>query len=162
MRRSSGERWLKLRRPRVELEERLVSEWVAVTYPRARYRLRTRLGPLPELTPELEALGVSRNIYTVVRHWADCLVFLEDKTIIVEGKIRWKPEGLGQLITYRSMFYQTPEYGDRWALPVELVALFAYVTEDNMALLQQFKISPVEYRPKWISEAYIERMRRTY
>jgi len=153
---------VKLRRPRVELEERLVSEWVAMAYPRARYRLRTRLGPLPELTPELKALGISRNIYTVVRHWADCLVFLEDRTIIVEGKIRWKPEGLGQLITYKAMFYQTPEYTDRWVLPVELVALFAYCAAENMELIKQFEITPVEYRPKWISDAYIERARRSY
>ena len=153
---------MKLRRPRVELEERLVSEWVAVTYPRARYRLRTRLGPLPELSPELEAMGISRNIYTVVRHWADCLVFLQDKTVIVEGKIRWKPEGLGQLITYRRMFFETPEYTDRWDLPVELVALYAYITPDNMELLKDFEITPVEYRPKWISDAYIARARRTY
>ena len=153
---------MKLRRPRVELEERLVSEWVAATYPGTRYRLRTRLGPLPELSPELEALGISRNIYTVVRHWADCLVFLDERTIIVEGKIRWKPEGLGQLITYRSMFYQTPEYGERWDLPVELVALYAYISPENKELLPDFDIQAVEYRPKWISDAYIERARRTY
>jgi len=151
-----------VRRPRVELEERLVSEWVAATYPRARYRLRTRLGPLPELSEDLKALGISRNIYTVVRHWADCLIFLDDRTIIVEGKIKWKPEGLGQLITYRRMFYETPEYTDRWDLPVELVALYAYITTDNMELLKDFEITPVEYRPKWISDAYIERARRTY
>jgi len=151
-----------VRRPRVELEERLVSEWVAATYPRARYRLRTRLGPLPELSEDLKALGISRNIYTVVRHWADCLIFLDDRTIIVEGKIKWKPEGLGQLITYRRMFYETPEYTDRWDLPVELVALYAYITPDNMELLKDFEITPVEYRPKWISDAYIERARRSY
>jgi len=151
-----------VRRPRVELEERLVSEWVAATYPRARYRLRTRLGPLPELSEDLKALGISRNIYTVVRHWADCLIFLDDRTIIVEGKIRWKPEGLGQLITYRRMFYETPEYTDRWTLPVELIALYAYITTDNMELLKDFEITPVEFRPKWISDAYIERARRTY
>jgi len=151
-----------VRRPRVELEERLVSEWVAATYPRARYRLRTRLGPLPELSEDLKALGISRNIYTVVRHWADCLIFLDDRTIIVEGKIKWKPEGLGQLITYRRMFYETPEYTDRWDLPVELVALYAYITTDNMELLKDFEITPVEYRPKWISDAYIERARRSY
>jgi len=153
---------MKVRRPRVELEERLVSEWVAATYPRARYRLRTRLGPLPELSEDLKALGISRNIYTVVRHWADCLVFLDNKTVIVEGKIRWKPEGLGQLITYRSMFYQTPEYRDRWDLPVELIALYAYISPENMELLTQFQIRPVQFRPQWISDAYIERARRTY
>ena len=153
---------MKLRRPRVELEERLVSEWVAVTYPRARYRLRTRLGPLPELSEDLKALGISRNIYTVVRHWADCLVFLDDRTIIVEGKIRWKPEGLGQLITYKFMFYQTPEYSDRWDLPVELVALYAYISKENKELLPGFDIRAVEFRPKWISDAYIERARRSY
>ena len=146
----------------MELEERLVSEWVAATYPGTRYRLRTRLGPLPELPEDMKALGISRNIYTVVRHWADCLVFPSDKTVIVEGKIRWKPEGLGQLLTYRRMFFETPEYRARWELPVELVALYAFISPENMELLKDFEITPVEYRPAWISDAYIARARRTY
>lgn len=148
-----------LKRPRVELEERLVSEWVAENYPEERYVLRARLGPFPEEARRLQSLGLSARLYDGVRHWADCIVLTGESTLLIEAKVRLNPAALGQLITYREEFYRTQEWRHRWTLPLRLIALYAYAKPEDLEIFDKYGIECVEYRPRWIQEAFIRRVR---
>lgn len=150
------------RRPREELEERLVSEWATSTYPKATVTLRARLGRLPPHAADTLIMGYSPLIYTATLHWADALIVYQGKAILAEGKVKLGPNALGQLLAYRELFLETPEYADLQTEPPTLVAVYAYGDPAVEEILRGHGIQVTRYCPQWIQDAYVERLRREY
>lgn len=151
-----------LRRKRVELEGRLVSEWVASTHPRATVHLRTWLGPLPEESEALKAQGISPRMYEVLGKWADAVVLYPSRAIIVEGKLKLAPHALGQLLVYYELFGKTARFREWWERPREMICLYAIPDHSTLEALHARGIQSVQYAPPWAKRAYIERARRSY
>jgi hypothetical protein len=144
-------------RPREELEERLIGEWAREKFPAARVIFRARLGRLPEGAYTVEKMGISPMLYTVIRHWADALIFTEDRNIIVEGKLKLKPEAVGQILVNRDLFKETPDYADRWDLPTDCIIVYAIGDPDTEKIALGHGIKLERYTPKWAVEAYTVR-----
>lgn len=137
----------------------MVSEWVIQEHPEAKVKIRARLGPLPPGAQALIAEGLNPYIMSPVRHWADALILYPDRTLLVEGKLKWNPGGLGQLLVYEHEFDRSPEYQDRYDLPLHLVALYGFINPADIEILDNLSIQRVRYCPPWVQEAYLKRVR---
>ncbi len=136
-------------------EERLVSEYLERTWPKARKVVRVRLGQVQALLPTEVLSQPELNMIGVLRRWADAVVLLPDRSIIVEGAILPDPGDISRLLYYEALFKRTPEYSDRWPLPVEKVLLLAIPDPLLVSLGSASGVRVVTYTPAWI-QAYVE------
>lgn len=148
------------RRKRVELEERLVSEWAAEKHPDARVHLRVRVGELPPEAKTVEKMGISPYMYGVVRHWADAVLIYDDRVIVVEGKIKLSSMALGQIIINTDLFAKTPEFRDTWDREREGLLLYAFGDVETEKAAVRMGFTTERYCPTWAKKAYVDRMRR--
>ncbi len=141
-------------------ERRLLAEWLARRYPHDRVQQQVRLGAITPtigtdgLSPgELAALGVFRR-------YADALIFLADRLILVEASIPPHPGYISQLALYRHLLPLTPELIAFRALPVEMVYLVAIEDPVVTALARDAGIKVEVFRPAWVLDYLAERAGR--
>jgi len=142
--------------PYTPWEITMVSEWVAKTFPDARFSTNFRLGPIQPRAPdgtydvdELKLLGVWRRR-------VDALVYLEDRLLLLEAVMRADPGKVAVLKLYEKLIPQTPELAEFKHLPVQKVLL--YCIEDPMLnlLAREEDILAIQFVPsffdKWFSK----------
>lgn len=133
-------------------EQRMVSEWLAKNYGQYSYRTRVRLGSIhPTLHPE-RLSAEERNLVGLWRRWADAVVFLPDRLLLIEAKIRPEPGVISQLDLYSSLLPQTPELAEWQHLPIEKVLLYAIDDPALIALARQHGIRCIMYQPEWLDD----------
>lgn len=147
-------------RPREELEERLVAEYLAAAHPDAQHMIRVRLGPLPAGAPVGPDERWRETIYGVARHWGDGLAIYPDRLVLLEAKLKLSPDALGQLLVYHDLIEQTPELMPYVGRPRTLECVYAFGDEDTERILREHGINPVRFAPAWAVEAYLKRARR--
>jgi len=149
----------KSERPYHAWETMMIGEWVAQTFPTARWVTNVRLGTLQPRNDhgqfsqgELELLGVWRRR-------VDAIVYLPDRLLLVEAVLRSHPGKLSVLKLYEALARQTPELADFQALPIQLVLL--YCVEDPVLneLARQQGILCVQYVPTFF-DAWFATLRR--
>ncbi len=136
-------------------ETRLVTEYVANTYPHAIATFfRMRLGAPP--APESDVLDdVARlNMAKPWMPWADAVV-VTDEIILLEGKIRGTSAALGQILHYREILPNTPELLPFYGRPLRCILLAPWIEPYMADLLAKHGIDYANYMPAWINE-YIE------
>ena len=133
-------------------ESQMLAEWLALFHSGDQYKMRVRLGsprpttPRPDMTPEeLAMVGVWRR-------WADALVVLPDKLILIEAAIRPNPGKIGQLELYRLLLPHTPEYSTHKDLPIELLLLYAIEDPAVVMLARSKGIRCVLFKPMWLDD----------
>ena len=138
-------------------EMRMLAEWLAERWPRTEYLTRVRLGRIEprigaaELSPEeIRALGVHRR-------WADAVVLLPDRVLLVEAKIRPQPGVISQLELYARLLPHTPELAEHAHKPIEMILVYAIEDELINQLAREKGIRCVMYHPNWI-DAYIDEL----
>lgn len=132
---------------------RLVTEWLQLRYPDMAYQVRTRLGSLPmnlgggeSDTPE------ARLVHNAYARWADAVVFLPDKTRIVEAKLVAQPGALTQLQLYVRLVPASPYLNLRPGLPIEPVLLYAKEDPLVSQMAREQGITLEQYDPPWVDE----------
>jgi len=130
-------------------EHRLVAEWIAETYPTAKWKMRVRLGPTEALPARYIPRSLVERILRPFAHWADAVILLPDKVIIVEAKIVLSPRAIGELELYEWLFKQTPEYRPYWDWPIEKVLLYALEDERVIEYAKERGIKCIKYCPPW-------------
>ncbi|RLC79332.1 MAG: hypothetical protein DRJ03_23710 [Chloroflexi bacterium] len=101
-------------------ERRYVPEYVDEKFPeRVAAFYNMPIGPAPE---ELHKAypEVPLEHFRRWRFFVDAVVVLQDRMILIEGKIRKPAAGLGQLLIYRALLPQTPELKPYANLPIEM------------------------------------------
>jgi len=133
-------------------EQRLLSEFLAKEYPTTPYVTRIRLGSVrPELiTESLEP--AERKMLYVTKRWADAIILLKGKTILIEAAIRSDPGDISKLELYKKLFYETPELADRTNMPLDLMLVYAIEDPVVIELARDKGIRCVPFRPPWISD----------
>jgi len=132
------------------IHEPLLAEWLMRTYPPFTWRINVRLG-VPR--PEILALAVDprlRRMVQIVTPSVDGLVFLKEKTVIVECMVRDQPGKVEELKLYRRLFLQDPRFRGRWDLPVELILLTPIVNPLIKMRCEAEGIRYEHYRPEWV------------
>lgn len=148
------------RRPREELELRLVSEWANSIHPKARKHFRAWLGELPPEAYEAELEGVNPATYQILGKWADLILIYPAHVIIVEAKFKLRADALGQILLYNDLFPKTPHFKEHWHKPRELIVVYAIPDNQVYDALRARGIFCHRYTPEWAQAAYTKRMRR--
>ena len=133
-------------------EERMLSEWLARTYQTGRIIQRVRLGPILTNLANAPLNLAEYNLVGNVRRWADAVVILPDRVVLIEAAILPDPGDVSRLHLYAELWPHTPEYSEYTGLPLELVLLTAIPDPVLVRIAGKFGVSCVQYTPDWISE----------
>lgn len=133
-------------------EMRLVSEFLAKEYSDYPAQTRVRLGSIhPGLEPEklsdaeLRAVGVWRR-------WADAIVFMPDRLVLIEAAIRPNPGDISQLELYEYLLPMTPELAEHKGKPIEKLLLYTMEDSVIVAMAKDRGIRVVYFHPDWVDE----------
>lgn len=131
---------------------RMLGEWLEKEYHGHYYATRVRLGTPPAalLTPDMPEEEV--RMLGVWRRWADGLVVLPDRMVLIEAAIRPDPGDISKLELYAYLLPHTPEYREHRDKPVDLVLLYCLEDPILVALARRKGIRTVYYRPKWLDD----------
>ena len=133
-------------------ETRMLSEYVSAQYPGAEAFFRVRLGPLTTLADSRGLTDEERAMLGSFRRWADVVVVTPRELIVIEGKMRAKPDALGQLRLYRGLLLQTPELARFLDRPVALELVVAIEDPAVSRIAGEFGVRVRIYKPSWLAE----------
>lgn len=133
-------------------EMRLVSEFLAEHYSDYTTQTRVRLGSIhSELQPEKLSPAELRAV-GVWRRWADAIVFMPDRLILIEAAIRPSPGDISQLELYEHLLPNTPELAEHKGKPIEKLLLYALEDPVIVAMAGDRGIRVVYFHPDWVDE----------
>jgi len=136
------------------VEARLLSEYLAVTFPDDRTMQRVRVGSLhpsldlPGLTPE------ERRLAGVWRRWVDAIVDTGRDVILIEAAVNPDPGDISQLDLYMRLFPSTPELQEFRGRPLRGLLVYAIDDPTLRAMAAERGFTVAIYRPRWV-DAYI-------
>lgn len=133
-------------------EQRLVSEFVIEFYPEYESRTHVHLGGTPPRFKGKFTRPETGRLLGVFRRWADALVFMPDRLVLIEGKILPQPGVLSQLKLYEALIPNTPELEEHRSKPVEKVLVCAIEDPLITQLARTEGIRVVVFRPDWIED----------
>lgn len=136
-------------------EMKMVAEYLAKNYGRYETRTRVRVGSYPKALDHPDLKDGERRALGVWRRWADAIVIMPTKLVLIEAKIRPGPEAIAQLKLYKHLLPLTPELQDHKAKTIELVLLFALEDPVVEQLAKAEGIRVVYFKPRWVDE-YLE------
>ena len=133
-------------------EMRLVSEFLAKHYGQYPTRTRVRVGSIhPDLKPG-ELSGAEQRMVGVFRRWADAVVFMPDRLVLIEAAIRPNPGDISQLELYEHLLPMTPELAEHKDKPIEKLLLYALEDPVIVGLAREKGIKVVYFHPPWIDD----------
>jgi len=135
-----------------EREMRMLAEWLEKTYSGQHYFTRVRLGRPPEVLEGMVQDEAERRMLKVWQRWADAVVVLPDRVIIIEAAIRSDPGDISKLELYKALLPYTAEFTAYKHLPIELVLLYALEDAVLVKLARERDIKTIYYRPPWLSD----------
>lgn len=133
-------------------EQRLVSEFVAEFYGEHESRTHVHLGSLPARLRGRFAKEEDERLLGVFKRWADALVFMPDRVVLIEGKILPQPGVISQLLLYEELIPKTPELAEHKDKPIEKRLVCAIEDPLISELARRSGIRVITYRPKWIDK----------
>jgi hypothetical protein len=137
-------------------EMRMVAEYLAKHYGDYPFMTRVRLGSHhPKLHPE-DMEESEQRMVGVFRRWADAIVFMPDRLVLIEAKIRPTPGVISQIELYERLLPHTPELTEYKGRPIEKVLLYAIEDPVITAMAREKGIKAVYYRPEWVEEYLTE------
>lgn len=131
-------------------EYRLVAEFVSEFYPEYESRTHVHLGSTPPRLKGRFAKPEDERLVGVFRRWADAIVMMPDRLILIEGKILPQPGVISQLNLYARLLPKTPELQEHKDKPIERVLVCAIPDPLLNAMCREEGIRVVIYRPKWV------------
>jgi hypothetical protein len=136
----------KAKRERVNWERLLMYEYVAKTYGNIPHWFRIEVGPIPN--------GGKNPIYARTRRWADAIIRMPDGILIIEGKMKAKPDVVSQLLNYRQLFPLTPLFQKYKDEPIELKLVVALIDDETKTFVENAGIEVEVFRPSNFEEWY--------
>lgn len=135
----------KAARKRVNWERLLMYEYANEFYADKPKWFRIEVGPIPG--------GENNMLYSRTRRWADCVIRLDDRMLLIEGKMRARVEVVSQIKTYQNLFPQTPMFRKYKDEPVELRLVCAMIDDETRQFVEDAGIEVVMFKPsnyeKW-------------
>ena len=132
-------------------EQRLVAEYIARFYPEHESRTHVHLG---KVQPRLRGKYLDENAERMIglfRRWADAVVLLPDRIVLIEAKILPQPGVLSQLELYARLLPKTPELADHKHKPIERVLVCAINDPEITAMAREQGVKVVTFKPAWLN-----------
>lgn len=136
----------------VQRESRLVSEWMARTFPRAELRTRVRLGALDSALDDANLTEAQLRHLGVFRRWVDGLAIERAAVHLVEGKVAGTPGALEQLDLYARLLPLTPELAELRGRRIQRHLVWAIPDPVIEAMARERGILVHVYYPRWLDE----------
>lgn len=136
----------KKRRKRTNWESSMAYEYVNRFYPDKPHWTRIELGPIPN--------GEGNMIYARTRRWCDAVIIEDDHVILIETKMRPKPDVVGQIRNYATLFAQTPLFKRFREMPLRLRVVAALVDDEIKAFIEANGIEVEVFKPSNYDEWY--------
>lgn len=133
-------------------EQRLVSEFVARFYPDNESRTHVHLGSAPPRFKGMFTKDTDTRLTGVFRRWADALILMPDRIILIEGKILPQPGVISQLELYAELIPKTVDLGEHKNKPVEKVLVCAIEDRLISELARRKGIKVRIFHPAWVDE----------
>lgn len=124
---------------RVNWESVLMREYVEKFYGDQPHWYKIGVGPIPK-----ENEG---KLYAITQRWADAIVRTPDGMLIIEGKMRCKPDVASQLLNYGDLFPQTPLFTKYKDEKVKLKVVCAMIDDTTKAFIEKHNIEVEMYKP---------------
>jgi len=136
----------------IRWEDRLISEWLAKTYPGVEFRMHVRLGP-DDMRDEGGKFSPSRiRMHQVYKSRCDAIVFLPDRLILVEAAVIMTPTKVTQLELYQRMIPTTPDLAPWRHLPIEPLLLYCVEHPMLATMAREKGFRTVQYIPDWLPD----------
>jgi len=130
----------------------MVSEFLVKNYSDYPTRTRVRVGSIhPDLKPE-ELTDAEKKMVGVFRRWADAIVFMPDRLVLIEAAIRPSPGDISQLELYERLLPMTPELADHKGKPIEKMLVWAIEDPPIAVMARERGIRVVYFHPSWIDD----------
>jgi len=142
----------KPRKPRVEWERMLLSEYIARRYPRRPYLIQFRVGaPHPALVrPDLAPEEV--RMLLVFARRADGLVIFPDRLILIEAALKADPGHIEKLQLYERLLPYTPGLEEHRHKPIEKELVYIVPDPVIISMARERDIRCINYVPTWYKE----------
>jgi len=130
----------------------MVSEFLAKFYAEYPTQTRVRVG---RINPRLDAADLTpeeTRMLGMWRRWADAVVFMPDRLILIEAAIRPSPGDISQLELYEHLLPMTPEFAEHKGKPIEKMLVYALEDPVIVDMARQHGIKVVYFRPDWIDD----------
>lgn len=136
-------------------ERRYIVEWKESRYPGIRCIYNAAIGPVPQEI--IKEMGFERAVrsYRPMRKKIDCLIFHPEKLIAAEAEIISPLNAVRDLTFYRELLKESPDLGEWFYKPHEMVLVLPYVTEELKRLSEKFNFTIDVFEPPWI-KSYME------
>ena len=141
-------------------ELRLVSEYVAANFPEGIKKFRVRLGTIHPGFDVSALDSGAKAMLTRFNRWADAVVILPDRLIIIEATIPPRAEKVAQLEMYEQLLTTTPEFEPYLNRRVEKLLVMGVKDPTVEIFARQRGIKVVVFVPEWLPEYLKERSRR--
>jgi len=140
------------RKPYEQRERRYVVDYVRTRYPDSYVIYQPKLGSIPEKYMGVDLSGLSSNIFDVTKRYADALVSLPDRNVLIEAKILFKIGAIAQLRHYATLIPQTEIPGIDTSKRLELQIVTVSVDAQDAAYASTEGVAVVVYQPQYAVE----------
>lgn len=127
----------------------MIAEWLGQTFPGAEYRTMVRLGRIQPRLANGTYTEDEERMLGVHRRYADAVVILPDRLLLVEAVMRADPGKLAVLELYEMLIPQTPELQQYANLPIKKVLLYAIEDPVLVELARRKDILAVRFTPSF-------------
>jgi len=149
---SSPQSWILRLGKRREWERRLLAEFLRKEYPTTPYATNVRLGSIPPEFISRTLTPAQARQFSRFKRYCDGVIFLPDKSIIVEAKMRADPGIVTMLELYKKLFQETPDLKERWDLPIEMMLVYSIEDPVTVQLAREHNVRAIQYVPSWLWE----------
>lgn len=92
------------------VHDQALTRFLIRNFPPGSFRTNVRLGPLPERAYRADIKPEERNLYRVYCPRVDAIVFLPDKTLLIEYATYNNPQKVFQVLNNVEAFLKDPDY----------------------------------------------------
>lgn len=130
----------------------LLREWAAKMHPGAQLLEQYRLGPTHASLPGVKITPALERALRVSNWFADGILMLSDKTLLIEAKVKPSPSAVGQALFYLRLAMRTPNLQTRIAMPIVPLVLWAERDDAVGDFARQLGCKVEIYTPMWITD----------
>lgn len=130
----------------------MISEWVAKSFPAARWQTNVRLGKPQPRNADGQYSADELTLLGCWRRRVDAIVVLEDRVLLVEAILRADPGKVSILKLYEKLVPQTPELAEFGHLPIQKVLLYAIEDPVLNVVARDEGILPIQFVPSFFDQ----------
>lgn len=133
-------------------ETRLLMDYLAAALPGRRWFTNIQVGPLDVHIPRAGLSDAAIKLMGKFRRYADAIVPLDDRLLLIETTINQGHSKIGQVMEYRKLVPQTPELAQYAALPLESRLVSGVPDPAVQELCLETGIVFVHFEPAWLDD----------